>query len=25
MQAVTAVIECWVREYPEQWLRLHTR
>ena len=25
MQAVTAVIEAWVREYPEQWLWLHRR
>jgi KDO2-lipid IV(A) lauroyltransferase len=25
MQAVTAVIERWVREYPEQWLWLHRR
>jgi KDO2-lipid IV(A) lauroyltransferase len=25
MQAVTAVIEGWVREYPEQWLWLHRR
>jgi len=25
MQAVTAVIESWVREYPEQWLWLHRR
>ncbi len=25
MQAVTFVIESWVREYPEQWLWLHRR
>jgi KDO2-lipid IV(A) lauroyltransferase len=25
MQAVTAVIEGWVREHPEQWLWLHRR
>jgi Kdo2-lipid IVA lauroyltransferase/acyltransferase len=25
MQAITAVVECWVREYPEQWLWLHRR
>lgn len=25
MQAVTSVIERWVREYPEQWLWLHRR
>ena len=25
MQAVTVVIEGWVREYPEQWLWLHRR
>jgi KDO2-lipid IV(A) lauroyltransferase len=25
MQAVTAVIESWVRENPEQWLWLHRR
>jgi KDO2-lipid IV(A) lauroyltransferase len=25
MQAVTSVIEGWVREYPEQWLWLHRR
>jgi Kdo2-lipid IVA lauroyltransferase/acyltransferase len=25
MQAITAVIEGWVREYPEQWLWLHRR
>ena len=25
MQAVTAVIEGWVRQYPEQWLWLHRR
>ncbi|WP_341988577.1 lipid A biosynthesis lauroyl acyltransferase [Azorhizobium sp. AG788] len=25
MQAVTSVIEDWVREYPEQWLWLHRR
>ena len=25
MQAVTAVIEGWIREYPEQWLWLHRR
>lgn len=25
MQAVTAVIESWVREHPEQWLWLHRR
>ncbi|HUZ32465.1 MAG TPA: hypothetical protein VMV19_16725, partial [Xanthobacteraceae bacterium] len=24
-QAVTAVIEGWVREHPEQWLWLHRR
>jgi Kdo2-lipid IVA lauroyltransferase/acyltransferase len=25
MQAVTSVVEAWVREYPEQWLWLHRR
>jgi Kdo2-lipid IVA lauroyltransferase/acyltransferase len=25
MQAITSVIEGWVREYPEQWLWLHQR
>src|SRR5436189_5097926 len=25
MQAVTSVIEGWVREYPDQWLWLHRR
>jgi Kdo2-lipid IVA lauroyltransferase/acyltransferase len=25
MQAVTNVVEGWVREYPEQWLWLHRR
>jgi Kdo2-lipid IVA lauroyltransferase/acyltransferase len=25
MQAVTSVVEDWVREYPEQWLWLHRR
>jgi Kdo2-lipid IVA lauroyltransferase/acyltransferase len=25
MQAITTVIESWVREYPEQWLWLHRR
>jgi KDO2-lipid IV(A) lauroyltransferase len=25
MQAITAVVEDWVREYPEQWLWLHRR
>jgi KDO2-lipid IV(A) lauroyltransferase len=25
MQAITAVIESWVREHPEQWLWLHRR
>ena len=25
MQAITSVIESWVREYPEQWLWLHRR
>jgi Kdo2-lipid IVA lauroyltransferase/acyltransferase len=25
MQAITNVIECWAREYPEQWLWLHRR
>ena len=25
MQAVTDVVEGWVREYPEQWLWLHRR
>jgi KDO2-lipid IV(A) lauroyltransferase len=25
MQAITTVIECWVREHPEQWLWLHRR
>ncbi len=25
MQAITAVVEGWVREYPEQWLWVHRR
>jgi len=25
MQAITHVIEGWVREHPEQWLWLHRR
>ncbi|RAI44741.1 lipid A biosynthesis lauroyl acyltransferase [Rhodoplanes roseus] len=25
MQAITTVVESWVREYPEQWLWLHRR
>ena len=25
MQAITTVVERWVREYPEQWLWLHRR
>jgi KDO2-lipid IV(A) lauroyltransferase len=25
MQAVTTVIEGWIREYPDQWLWLHRR
>ena len=25
MQAITAVVEGWVREHPEQWLWLHRR
>ena len=25
MQAVTSVVESWVREYPDQWLWLHRR
>ena len=25
MQAITSVVERWVREYPEQWLWLHRR
>jgi Kdo2-lipid IVA lauroyltransferase/acyltransferase len=25
MQAITAVVEGWVREYPEQWLWMHRR
>jgi KDO2-lipid IV(A) lauroyltransferase len=25
MQAMTRVIEGWVREYPEQWLWMHRR
>jgi KDO2-lipid IV(A) lauroyltransferase len=24
-QAVTSVVESWIREYPEQWLWLHRR
>jgi len=25
MQAITSVVEAWVREYPAQWLWLHRR
>jgi KDO2-lipid IV(A) lauroyltransferase len=25
MQAITTVVEGWVREHPEQWLWLHRR
>ena len=25
MQAITSVVESWVREHPEQWLWLHRR
>jgi KDO2-lipid IV(A) lauroyltransferase len=25
MQMVTAMVESWVREYPEQWLWIHRR
>lgn len=25
MQAMTSVVEDWVREYPEQWLWMHRR
>jgi len=25
MQAITSVVEGWVREHPEQWLWLHNR
>jgi len=25
MQAITSVIEGWVREYPDQWLWVHRR
>jgi KDO2-lipid IV(A) lauroyltransferase len=25
MQAITSVIEGWVREHPEQWLWVHRR
>jgi Kdo2-lipid IVA lauroyltransferase/acyltransferase len=25
MQAITDVVEAWVREYPEQWLWVHRR
>jgi KDO2-lipid IV(A) lauroyltransferase len=25
MQAMTAVVESWVREHPEQWLWMHRR
>jgi KDO2-lipid IV(A) lauroyltransferase len=25
MQAITDVVESWVREYPDQWLWLHRR
>ena len=25
MQAITSVVESWIREYPDQWLWLHRR
>jgi KDO2-lipid IV(A) lauroyltransferase len=25
MQAITNVVEVWIREYPEQWLWVHRR
>ncbi|MDE2331458.1 MAG: hypothetical protein KGK16_11850, partial [Bradyrhizobium sp.] len=25
MQAITSVVEGWIREYPDQWLWLHRR
>ncbi len=25
MQAITGVVEAWVREYPDQWLWVHRR